>query len=91
MALRKDLHIVLQWLEREVTPELRREYEGLSDSEQLALCRDILRKNSTAVGLRKRDIDTLDDTAVADLSASLYSRYRHYIERMESKAKRRRR
>ena len=91
MAMRSDLHIVLQWLERDVTAQLRRECDGLSEADKMAMCRDILRKNSTAVGLRKRDVDSLEDSAVADLSASLYERYRHYIERMESKAKQKRR
>ena len=89
--MRSDFHIVLQWLEREVTPELRQEYEGLGESEKLEICKELLRKNSTAVGLRKRDVDSLDDAAVAELSARLYERYHHYIERMEGKARRKRR
>ena len=84
--MRNDLHVIIRWLEEEVTVEKRRAYEGLDEAGRLAACREVLRKNSTALGMRKQEVDSLDDGAILEHSTKLYEKYRHYIDRMERKA-----
>lgn len=81
-----DLHIAIHWLEEEVTPEKRRAYQALDQSARIAACREVLRKNSTALGMRKQDVDRLDDATTLEHTKKLYEKYRHYIDRMERKA-----
>lgn len=84
--MRNDLHIIIHWLEEEVTFEKRRAYEAFDEAARVSACREVLRKNSTALGMRKQEVDSLDNGAVLDHSAKLYEKYRHYIDRMERKA-----
>lgn len=89
--MRNDLHIILHWLEEEITVEKRSTYEALDEAGRMATFRDVLRKNSMALGMRKQEVEALDDSAVLDCSMKLYEKYRNYIDRMERETRKRRR
>lgn len=66
---------------------MRRASEQLDRAGQAAACRELLRKNSTAVGMRKQDVDKLDDEAVFEFAERLYQKYKYYIDRMERRSR----
>lgn len=89
--MRNDLHIIIHWLEEEITVEKRSAYEALDEAGRIATFREVLRKNSTTIGMRKQDVEALDDGAVLDRSMKLYEKYRNYIDRMERETRKRKR
>lgn len=80
-----DDHLLarITWLEEEVTLERKNELESLSVAAKAKLLRDTVRKNAMAIGLRRLEIDALDDEEIAQAAQTLSAKYGHYLDRME--------